>query len=56
MKEQLECMELCLQMDDEPTETLCVRVKGKTGKGDVLTGVCQRLPDQEEQADEALYR
>lgn len=56
MREQLEWMELWLGIDDEPTETLWVSSKKKTGKGDIVVGICYRLPDQEEQVDETLYR
>jgi len=52
----LECMELCLGMDEEPTESLWVRNKGSAGTGDVIVGVCYRPPNQEDGADEALYR
>ncbi|GAB0179197.1 hypothetical protein GRJ2_000385000 [Grus japonensis] len=40
-------MELCLGMDEEPTESLWVRIKG---------GVSYRPPDQGDRADEALCR
>ncbi|GAB0181616.1 annexin A13 [Grus japonensis] len=53
---QLECMELHLGMDEELTESLWVRIKGRTGTGDIITGVCYRPPEQEDRADEALYR
>ncbi|KAK4806252.1 hypothetical protein QYF61_013396 [Mycteria americana] len=56
VREQLECMELCLGMDDEPTESLRLRIKEHTGMGDIVVDVCYRLPDQEEQVDEAFYR
>ena len=56
VREQLECIELCLGMDDEPSESLWVSTKEKTGKGDVVVGVCYKPPDQEEPADETLYR
>lgn len=58
MREQLECIELCLEMDEELTESLCVRIKERTGKGDIYSGclVCCRPPDQEEQQDRALYK
>ena len=55
-REQLECMELCLGTDEEPTESLWVRIKERTGKGDIIMPVCYRPPDQEEQATQALYR
>ena len=56
VSDQLECLELCLGMDEELTESLWVRIKGKAGTGDVIVGVCYRPPDQEDRADEALYR
>ncbi|GAB0202998.1 hypothetical protein GRJ2_002765400 [Grus japonensis] len=43
-------------MDEEPTESLWVRIKGRAGAGDIIAGVCYRPPDQGDQADEALYR
>ncbi|GAB0209762.1 hypothetical protein GRJ2_003441900 [Grus japonensis] len=49
-------MELHLGMDEEPTESLWVRIKGSTGTGDIIVGVCYRPPNQEDQVDEALYR
>ncbi|KAM9590815.1 uncharacterized protein ACIBXB_005869 [Morphnus guianensis] len=56
VNDQLECMELCLGMDEEPTESLWVRIKGRAGTGDIIVGVCYRPPNQEDRADEALYR
>ncbi|GAB0206692.1 hypothetical protein GRJ2_003134800 [Grus japonensis] len=47
-------MELHLGMDEEPTKSLWVRIKGRAG--DIIVGVCYRPPDQGDQADEALYR
>lgn len=41
VKEQLECMELCLAMDDEPSESLWVKKKEQTSTGDTVVG----LPD-----------
>ncbi|GAB0191017.1 mitochondrial enolase superfamily member 1 [Grus japonensis] len=56
INDQLECMELHLGMDKEPTKSLWVRIKGSTGAGDIIAGVCYRPPDQGDRADEALYR
>ncbi|GAB0205871.1 hypothetical protein GRJ2_003052700 [Grus japonensis] len=56
INDQLECMELHLGVDEEPTESLWVRIKGRTGAGQIIAGVCYRPPDQGDQADEALYR
>ena len=47
---------LCLGMDEEPTESLWVRIKGRAGTSDIIVGVCYRPPNQEDQADETLYR
>ena len=38
VREQLECVEICLGMDEEPTESLWVRIKEKTVKGDTVGG------------------
>jgi len=56
VKEQLECMGLLLGMDEEPNESLWLRIKGRAWTGDITVGVCYRPPDQDEQEDEALYR
>ncbi|GAB0188316.1 hypothetical protein GRJ2_001296900 [Grus japonensis] len=56
VNDQLECMELHLGMEEEPTESLWVRIKGRAGAGDIIVGVCYRPPDQGNRADEALYR
>ncbi|GAB0182153.1 hypothetical protein GRJ2_000680600 [Grus japonensis] len=56
LSDQLECMELNLGMDEEPTESLWVRIKGKAGTGDTIVGVCYRPPDQEDRADDVPYR
>ncbi|GAB0175694.1 hypothetical protein GRJ2_000034600 [Grus japonensis] len=46
VNDQLECMELHLGMDEELTESLWVRIKGRAGAGDIIAGVCYRPPDQ----------
>ncbi|GAB0206424.1 tubulin polyglutamylase complex subunit 2 [Grus japonensis] len=46
VNDQLECMELHLGMDKEPTKSLWVRIKGRAGAGDIIAGVCYRPPDQ----------
>jgi len=43
VREQLDSLELCLGMDEEPPESLWV-------------GACCRSPDQEEQVNKALCR
>lgn len=47
---------LCLGMDEGPTESLWVRIKKRAGTGDITVWVCYRLPDQQDQEDEAIYR
>ncbi|PKU41195.1 hypothetical protein llap_8496 [Limosa lapponica baueri] len=56
VNEQLECMELHLGMDEEPMESVLVKIKGDVEAGDITVGVCYRPPDQDDAADEALYR
>ncbi|GAB0176205.1 hypothetical protein GRJ2_000085700 [Grus japonensis] len=56
VNDELECMVLCLGMDEELTESLWVRIKGRAGTGDIIVGVCYRPPDQGDRADEALSR
>lgn len=45
VREQLKCMELCLGMDEEPTERLCERNE-KTSSDGIVMGAWYRLPDQ----------
>jgi len=59
VKNQLECMELHLGLESlwvKPRENLWVKIKGRAGTGNITVGVCYRPPDQDERADEALYR
>ena len=55
VRQQLECLELCLGMGEQPAESLWVGIKEQTSMGDIVVGVHYRLPDREEQADEAAY-
>lgn len=48
-------MELCLGMDNEPAESLWVKVKGHTNMIDIVVNVCHSPPDMEEVA-EAFFR
>lgn len=51
MREQLECVELCLGMEEKSSENLWVRIKERTGKDDIIVGVYKvfyRLLDKEE--------
>jgi len=49
-------MEIHLGMDQEPTESLWVKIQGRAGMRDITVGVCYRSPDQDKRVDEALYR
>ena len=49
VKDQLECMELCLGMDEELAKSLWC--KGKTELGEITVAGCSRPPDREEQMD-----
>jgi len=55
VREQLECIELCLGADEEGVESLWVRIKGQPHMGDIIVGMYYRPPDQEEEVDEAFY-
>lgn len=51
----MECIELCLWVDNKQVKSLWVRIKGQTNKGDTDVGVCYRPPKQEK-VDEVFYR
>ena len=55
-REQLECIEHCLRLDEERVENLWVRIKWQAHSGDTVVGVYYRPPDQEEEGNEAFYR
>ncbi|GAB0209149.1 rapamycin-insensitive companion of mTOR-like [Grus japonensis] len=56
VREQLECIDLRLGVDEERMESLWVRTEGQANMGDTVVGVYYRPPDQEEEVDEAFYR
>jgi len=56
VKEQLECIELCLGAAEEGVKSLWVRTKGQAHMSDVIVGLYYRPPDQEEEVDEAFHR
>jgi len=56
VREQQECIEICLGTDEEGVESLWVRIKGQPDMGDVIVGVHYRPPDQEEEVEEAFYK
>jgi len=56
MREQLECIEFCLRVDEERVETLWVRTKGQAHMGETVVGVYYRPPNEGAEGDEAYYR
>jgi len=48
----------CPEFDDgnDSVEYLCVRVRGKANKADIVVGVYYRPPNQDEEADEIFYK
>lgn len=55
-REQLEYMELHLEMDQEPTESLCVKINRQTNTDAIVTGICYRLSDQDQKVDEVFFK
>lgn len=51
VREYQGCMKFCLWMCDEPAESLWMKIKEQNSMGDIVVGVCYRLPAQ---ADEAF--
>ncbi|RMC13075.1 hypothetical protein DUI87_10606 [Hirundo rustica rustica] len=47
---------LSIETNEDGVERLCVRIKGKANKADILLGVCYRPPNQEEQGDNLFYK
>jgi len=52
-----DCFE-CPELDDcdDKVESPWVKMRGKANKVDVLLGVCDRPPNQDEEADEVFYK
>jgi len=48
----------CIELDacDDKVERLCVKMRGKANKADILLGVCYRPLNQDEEGDEAFYK
>ena len=40
--ENTQILHLKMQMDEEPNESLWVRIKGRAGTDDIIVGVCYR--------------
>lgn len=53
VKQGLDCVEL--QVGDGKVESLWVRIKGRTNKGDVVVGVYYRPPGQDDSADKLFF-
>jgi len=45
VNDQLDYMDLRLGMDEEPTESLWARNKGRARTGDIIVGFCYRPPN-----------
>lgn len=45
VSDQLQCMELHLGIEEELTESLWVRIKGRIGTGDIIVGTFDNLSD-----------
>lgn len=54
VQQHLECIELCLGVDDEQVEGLWAQIKEQVSKGDTAVGTYYRLPDKVEEGDEAF--
>ena len=44
-----------ISAENDTVESLWVRIRGKACRGDILVGVCYRLPNQDEEKEEAFY-
>jgi len=56
VREQFECTELHLRVNNEQVGSLWVKIKGQASIGDTVEGVYYRLPDHEEEISEAFYK
>jgi len=54
IKKWKECEELSLKNSHEQVESLWIRIRGRGNKGNLVVGVCYRLPDEGEPTDKAL--
>ncbi|CAM5095768.1 unnamed protein product [Natator depressus] len=55
VREQYDGSELRYETTEKP-DSLWVKFKSVSNKGDVVVGVCYRPPDQEDEVDEAFFR
>ncbi|CAM5177685.1 unnamed protein product [Eretmochelys imbricata] len=54
VREQYDCSELKYETAEKP-ESLWIKFRSVSNKGDVVVGVCYRPPDQGDEVDEALF-
>ena len=54
VREWIDCEELPLRNTQEQVESLWVRIRDRTNKGQLVIGVYYRPPDQGETVDEAF--
>ncbi|CAM4545620.1 unnamed protein product [Lepidochelys olivacea] len=55
VREQYDCSELKYETAEKP-ESLWIKFRSVSKKGNVVVGVCNRPPDQEVEVDEAFFR
>ncbi|CAM4377561.1 unnamed protein product [Caretta caretta] len=55
VREQYDCSELKYETSEKP-ESLWIKFRSLSNKGDVVVGVCYRPPDQGDEVDEAFFR
>jgi len=56
VREQLECIELCLGGDEEGVESLWVRIKGQAHTSDIIVRMYYMPPEKKEEVDEVFYK
>jgi len=56
IEKSIQCEELSLKNSREQVESLWVRIRDRSHKGNLMAGVYYRPPDQGKPADEAFFR
>jgi len=49
-------IELYVGRSDDSAESLWVRISKQTNTGDIVMGICYKMPDQEEEIDKSFFR